>query len=187
MLSQFIPQLSQLSSVDIAQVYYDPTMTIFVTSPGRITPYHMDGETNFLAQVFGTKLAYIYNGADGQILSDAQLERYWTGGLPKIEFPEAFPQGHWQYTLAPGNGVFNPAVFPHWLQNGPDVSISVSINFKRRRNSTIGAFRTNHFLRRLGLKPTPPGKSLPLDRAKEATFGRLYQAAQSLRDKLKKT
>ena len=60
--------------MDIADVYYDPTMTIFVTSPGRITPYHMDGETNFLAQIHGTKLVYIYDGNDKAVLSDEDME-----------------------------------------------------------------------------------------------------------------
>jgi hypothetical protein len=184
-LNQIIPQLSMLSGVDIAKVYYDPTMTIFVTSPGRVTPYHMDGETNFLAQIHGTKLVYIYDGADQSVLSHTDLEKYWTGKLPKIDYPDNLPHGHWQYTLAPGNGVFNPAIFPHWLENGDDVSISVSMNFKRRHNVSIGANRTNAFLRRLGLKPTPPGVSPALDRAKEATFGRLYQAAFDLRNRLK--
>ena len=60
-LTTLIPEISSLTGVDIAQVYYDPTMTIFVTSPGRITPYHMDGETNFLAQIHGPKDVYIYD------------------------------------------------------------------------------------------------------------------------------
>jgi hypothetical protein len=184
-LEEMIPQLSELAAVDIARVYYDPTMTIFVTSPGRITPYHMDGETNFLAQIHGTKLVYIYNGDDTNVLSPEQMEQYWTGALPRIEVPAGLPEGHWQHTLAPGNGVFNPAIFPHWLQNGPEVSVSVSINFKRRNNATIGAYRTNRYLRKAGLTPTAPGKNGTLDRAKEATFGRLYQTAFDARDVLK--
>ena len=184
-LNEIIPELSRVSGVDIPKVYYDPTMTIFITSPGRITPYHMDGETNFLAQIRGAKLAYIYDGANHKVLSPQQLELYWTGNLPKIDYPENLPHGHWQYTLAPGNGVFNPAIFPHWLQNGDDVSISVSMNFKRRHNATIGAHRTNRFLRRLGLNPTPPGNNPTLDRVKEATFGRLYEAAHNTATTLK--
>jgi hypothetical protein len=184
-LDEIVPELSALANVPIASTYYDPTVTIFVTSPGRVTPYHMDGETNFLAQIHGSKLVYIYDGADPQVLSTRDLERYWTGNLPKIDYPDNLPYGHWKYTLEPGNGVFNPAIFPHWLQNGDDVSISVSMNFKRRHNTSIGAHRTNHFLRRLGLKPTPPGQSPALDRAKEATFGRIYQAAYDVRQALK--
>ena len=184
-LLEIIPELSQLAGVDVPKVYYDPTMTIFVTSPGRITPYHMDGETNFLAQIHGEKLAYIYNGNDRSVLSQRDMEKYWTGALPKIDYPENLPHGHWQYTLAPGNGVFNPACFPHWLQNGEGVSVSVSINFKRRHNASIGAHRMNRYLRKAGISPTAPGQSPSLDRAKEATFGRLYATAETLRNKLK--
>ena len=189
-LQALIPELSSLTGVDIAQVYYDPTMTIFVTSPGRITPYHMDGETNFLAQVRGPKDVYIYDARQKDVLSAQDMERYWTGKLPKIEYPEALPHGHWKYRLMPGNGVFNPATFPHWLQNGPEVSVSVSINFKRRHDPLIGAHRTNNYLRKLGLRPTAPGSSAALDRVKEATFGRLYAAAdtaaKAAKSKLKK-
>ncbi len=184
-LRAMLPEIAALTSVDVEEVYYDPTMTIFVTSPGRITPYHMDGETNFLLQVRGSKHAYIYDANDKSVLSDADLEKYWTGGLPKIELPEALPHGTWRFELAPGNGVFNPATFPHWLQNGDDVSISVSVNIKRKRNANIGAYRVNHFLRRAGLKPSAPAPaSQPtvLDRAKEATLGRLYEKAKVLRD-----
>jgi hypothetical protein len=185
-LLEIIPELSKLSGIDVARVYYDPTMTIFVTSPGRITPYHMDGETNFLAQIHGEKLAYIYDGNNPSVLSQQDMEKYWTGSLPKIDYPKTLPHGHFQYTLAPGNGVFNPACFPHWLQNGDNISVSVSINFKRRHNSTIGAHRMNRYLRKLGLNPKAPGQSLSLDHAKEATFGRLYSAAETTRNKLKK-
>lgn len=184
-LKRIIPELSALSGVDISKIYYDPTMTIFVTSPGRITPYHMDGETNFLAQIHGEKLAYIYDGNDPNVLSQQQMEHYWTGKLPKIDYPDSLPFGHWQYTLRPGNGVFNPACFPHWLQNGNGVSVSVSMNFKRRRDASIGAHRMNKYLRRLGMKPRTPGVSLTLDRAKEATFGRLYSTAETLKKKIK--
>jgi len=178
-LMQIVPQLSEVSGVDIAKVYYDPTMTIFITSPGRITPYHMDGETNFLAQIHGTKKVYIYDGTNPAVLSAEQLEKYWTGNLPKIDYPENLPNGHWQYKLEPGIGVFNPAIFPHWLKNGDEVSVSVSMNFKRRHNVSIGALRFNHFARKLGILPEAPGRSRRVDRAKEMFFGRAYEFAKT--------
>jgi len=178
-LMQLVPQLSEVAGVDISKVYYDPTMTIFITSPGRITPYHMDGETNFLAQIHGTKLVYIYDGLDQNVLTTEKLEKYWTGNLPKIDYPENLPHGHWQYKLAPGNGVFNPAIFPHWLQNGDEVSVSVSMNFKRRHNSSIGAHRFNHFARKFGMHPEAPGRNKSVDRAKEMFFGRAYEFAKA--------
>jgi hypothetical protein len=175
-LRGLVSQISAVAGMDMASVYYDPTMTIFITSPGRLTPYHMDGETNFLAQIHGTKLVYIYDGLDSSVLSQQQMEKYWTGNLPKIDYPETLPHGHWQYTLAPGNGVFNPAIFPHWLQNGNEVSVSVSMNFKRRHDATIGAHRFNHFARKIRIAPQSPGTSAGLDRAKEVLFGRSYEA-----------
>jgi hypothetical protein len=185
-LKRIIPELSTLTAVDMAKAFYDPTMTIFVTSPGRITPYHMDGETNFLAQIHGEKRAYLYDGNAPDVLTQQQMELYWTGKLPKINYPGTMPFGQWQYCLKPGNGVFNPACFPHWLQNGNGVSVSVSMNFKRRHNAAIGAHRMNKYLRRLGMNPTAPGVSPGVDRAKEATFGRLYLAAEATRNKLRK-
>jgi hypothetical protein len=189
-LRGLVSQISAVAGLDMASVYYDPTMTIFITSPGRLTPYHMDGETNFLAQIHGTKLVYIYDGEDSSVLSQQQMEKYWTGSLPKIDYPENLPHGHWQYTLAPGNGVFNPAIFPHWLQNGTEVSVSVSMNFKRRRNATIGAHRFNHFARRAGIAPRTPGVSAGLDRAKEVAFGRPYElvhgAVKAMRSRVAK-
>jgi len=178
-LMQLVPQISEVAGVDIAKVYYDPTMTIFITSPGRITPYHMDGETNFLAQIHGTKMVYIYDGKDPSVLTIEQLENYWTGNLPKIDYPENLPHGHWQYTLAPGNGVFNPAIFPHWLQNGDEVSVSVSMNFKRRHDAKVGALRFNHFARKFGMHPEPPCRNKAVDRAKEMFFGRAYEFAKT--------
>jgi len=182
-LMQLVPQLSEVAGVDIAKVYYDPTMTIFITSPGRITPYHIDGETNFLAQIHGTKMVYIYDGKNQNVLTTEQLEKYWTGNLPKIDYPENLPHGNWQYKLQPGNGVFNPAIFPHWLQNGNEVSVSVSMNFKRRHDATIGASRFNHFARKFGLQLEAPGRNKNVDRAKEMFFGRAYEFAKA---KLKK-
>jgi hypothetical protein len=70
-------------------------------------------------------------------------------------------------------------------QSRSRVSVSVSINFKRRHNATIGAHRTNKYLRKLGLNPTAPGVSAGVDRAKEASFGRLYSAAETLKKKVK--
>ncbi len=183
--NEIVPAISAVAGVDMAAKYYDPTMTIFVTSPGRITPYHMDGETNFLAQIAGTKLATSTTAPTLASSHPCSSRTYWTGKLPKIDYPESLPNGHWQYALAPGNGVFNPAIFPHWLQNGPEVSVSVSINFKLRHNATIGAHRMNHYLRKLGIKATPPGCNFALDRAKEATFGRLYAFADATAKKLK--
>lgn len=184
-LEMFITELSQLTGIDLRRRYHDPILTIFITSPNRITPYHLDGEANFLAQVHGRKLVHLYDAHDPYILTTEEMERYWTGHLLAPRWHEELADGQWRYELAPGLGVFNPATFPHWLRNADNVSVSVSINFKRVRNDEIGAYRTNYYARKLGMRPTPPGRLPGVDRLKSITFGRLYEGAHASRRLLK--
>ena len=184
-LELLIQELSELTAVDLRRKYHDPILTIFITSPNRITPYHLDGEANFLAQVQGKKSVFLYNAKDPSILTEEEMERYWTGHLLAPKWHDELPEGHWRYDLSPGLGVFNPATFPHWVKNSDSVSVSVSINFKRVRNDAVGAYRANYYARKIGLHPTEPGQSSALDRMKNLTFGRLYAGAHSARKSLR--
>ena len=48
---------------------------------------------------------------------------------------------------------------PHWVQNGPEASVSLSITFHTPVNKRkIGVHAFNAKLRRIGLKPAPPGR-----------------------------
>ncbi len=49
---------------------------ILVSSPGRITPYHMDSETNFLLQVTGNKLFHIFDQTDRTLVTDRAIIGY---------------------------------------------------------------------------------------------------------------
>src|SRR6267142_5609735 len=46
---------------------------IFVTSPGSITPYHMDKEINFLLQIRGSKTIRVFCASDREVLSEVEL------------------------------------------------------------------------------------------------------------------
>ncbi len=185
-LGLFITELSQLTGVDLRRRYHDPILTIFITSPNRITPYHLDGEANFLAQVLGNKTVYLYNAHDPRILTTEEMERYWTGHLLAPRWHDDLSDGQWRYDVSPGVGVFNPATFPHWVKNTNNVSVSVSINFKRVRNNAIGAYRANYYARKIGMHPTAPEKKPALDRLKNLTFGKLYEGAYAARGALRR-
>jgi hypothetical protein len=180
-LAVFIAELSELTGTDLGRRYRDPILTIFITSPNRITPYHLDGEANFLAQVQGSKSVFLYNAHDPRILTQEEIERYWTGHLLAPRWHDDLSEGQWRYDVSPGVGVFNPATFPHWVKNGDNVSVSVSINFKRVRNDAIGAYRANYYARKIGWRPTLPGQKPALDRVKNLTFGKLYESAHAAR------
>ncbi|MGA2349512.1 MAG: hypothetical protein ABSF70_03685 [Terracidiphilus sp.] len=184
-LDAFISELSDLSGKDLRRNYHDPILTIFITSPNRITPYHLDGEANFLAQVQGKKSVFLYNSRDPKILTNEEMERYWTGNLLAPRWHDELSEGQWRYDVSPGLGVFNPATFPHWVKNSNNVSVSVSINFKRVRNDEIGAYRANYYERKIGLRPTEPGRSPGLDRMKNLTFGKLYEGVHAARSALR--
>jgi hypothetical protein len=184
-LEVFISELSELSGIDLRRRYHDPILTIFITSPNRVTPYHLDGEANFLAQVQGSKSVFLYNARDPEILTTEEMERYWTGNLLAPRWHDELSEGQWRYDVSPGVGVFNPATFPHWVRNADNVSVSVSINFKRVRNDSIGAYRANYYARKIGLHPTAPGRSPVVDRLKSVTFGKLYEGAHAARKALR--
>ncbi len=169
-LNRLEDELSRLTGIDIASRYSDPIMTVLITSPLRITPYHIDGEANLLMQVRGTKSVYIFDGEDHEVLPVAELEGFWTGDIRAPKYKKELQSRSWRFDLAPGDGVMNPVIFPHWVQNGPEVSISLSTNFKRVSDDKADAYRVNRRLRRIGFHPMEPGEAPSVDHLKGAVY-----------------
>ena len=177
-LNTCMDELGALCNVDLKRSYRDPVMTILITSPGRVTPYHIDGEANFLLQIQGSKTVHIFNGDDSEVLTDIELEKFWSGEDTKApKYREHLEAKAWRFEISTGTGVSNPVIFPHWVENGPDVSVSLSINFKRVVDAAADAHRVNHALRKMGLHPRRPGSSPALDGIKSSG----YRAARSLK------
>jgi hypothetical protein len=163
-------ELSTLTGIDISSRYRDGLMTILISSPGRVTPYHIDGEANLLMQMRGTKAVYIFDGNNREVLSSSELEKFWSGDIHAPVYREHLQDRAWRFDLAPGLGVANPVIFPHWVQNGPEVSISLSVNFKRRVDDLADAYRVNRQLRKFGFHPTEPGTVKFVDRTKGVAY-----------------
>ena len=135
---------------------------IFVTSPGSVTPYHIDPEHNFLLQVRGEKHVTMFDGRDRSILRETDLEQMYMDAGRNLPFEEEWEQRAWKFTLQPGEGLHFPVTYPHYVRNGEAVSISLSITFRtpdldRRRM----LYRRNAAKRAAGQQPTPVG-SRPL-------------------------
>lgn len=145
--------------------------TLLIASPGRITAYHIDADCNHLLQIAGHKQLSVFDQTDRSLTPDQELEDYYCG-----DFNGARPKDHRQgdavvYPLVPGDGVHIPCTAPHWARNGDSVSIALSLNFDLRsgeRQASI--YRLNRRLRRLGLQPTPPGRSAWRDQLKLASI-----------------
>jgi hypothetical protein len=151
--------------------------TLVISSPHRVTSYHIDAEVNFLLQVRGHKLLHVFNPNDRSILSDAELEAFYGGNYNGAHYKEDREPDASVYELEPGKGVHMPLHAPHWAQNLDDVSVGVSLNF----NLTSGArlaklYKMNNRLRKAGLAPLPPGVSPWRDGIKLTAFAGLERA-----------
>jgi len=141
---------------------------IFVSSPNSVTPVHFDIEHSLLMQVSGCKTVSI-----GRWESDAarrhEFNRYWDGSHGRIETLQA-EEG--AYTMTPGRAVYIPPGTPHWVHNGPDISLSVTLTYFTA--ATVRENRVEDFnahLRRRHLKPREPGHSATVDMAKSCAMG----------------
>lgn len=131
---------------------------IFVSSPGSVTPYHIDPENNFLLQVRGSKKVHMFDPADRVVLPEEKIEAFFTGAHRNLQMDERhLDRGQW-FDLQPGSGLHFPVVAPHWVQNGPEVSVSFSITFQTDDSSRRQSLhRLNAWLRRRGWKPSDVG------------------------------
>lgn len=145
---------------------------LFVSSPGSVTPFHIDPEHNFLFQIRGTKTIHIFDRDDRDVLSERQIEASCFGAHRNLPYRDEFEPRGQTFTLGPGDGLYFPVRAPHWVQNGSDVSVSYSFTFRssaseRERKAAF----VNALLRRGGLAPRPVGAGR--DRAKVAIFDAL--------------
>lgn len=159
---------------------------IFVSSPGSITPYHIDPECNFLLQVRGSKTVHMFDAEDRVVLPEAKIEAFFNGAHRNLVIDPALMQRGQYFELEPGDGLHFPVVAPHWVKNGPAVSISFSITFQtdasRRRQSL---HRFNRGLRKLGLRPSQVNRSPWRDHCKYALcrFGRAVKQVRGSANK----
>ena len=140
---------------------------VFVSSPNSVTPAHFDIEHSLLMQVSGAKAVSFGRFAD-QRDRRYEVDRYWDGSHGRIE---SLPPEAALYELTPGHGVYIPPIAPHWVHNGPAISLSVTLTYftaATERENLIEAF--NARLRHLHLHPRPPGRSAASDRAKAAAM-----------------
>jgi hypothetical protein len=159
--------LSQTTSPGMA----DRESFVFVSSPGSITPYHMDPEENFLLQIRGSKTMSVFNPSDPAILTEREVERFYSGAHRNLVFRDEIRGKAQVFELRPGVGIHVPVTAPHWVQNGPEVSISYSITFQTKASlRRAQAYRMNAGLRRWGLKPSPIGQSPLRDGLKQLAF-----------------
>jgi len=145
---------------------------IFVSSPGAITPFHSDPEYNILMQTRGKKTMTLFSGHDEEVLSPAFHEIYHHGGPRTVKWDDAYAPKGTSVTLCPGDAVYVPLKWPHYVQNGSEVSISLSVTWRSEWSYEEADARAfNGLARKLGVKPSAP-RLLPKHNLVKATAWR---------------
>jgi len=143
---------------------------LFVSSPGSTTPFHLDSEDNFFVQIHGDKVFAIYDNQDHSIASEDQIEHCITKHR-NLKFDDSYVAREMYNDLKPGEGVFVPYLWPHWVKTKDSYSISVAITWKtatvKRRNDL---YVFNAMLRDRGMAQKAPGVQPALDAVKLAAF-----------------
>ncbi|MBA3462114.1 MAG: cupin-like domain-containing protein [Deltaproteobacteria bacterium] len=151
---------------------------IFISSPGSVTPYHIDHEYNFLLQIRGSKKMTIFDPA---VLGEEAIERFYRGEHRNLVFDQSLAARSQTFELKPGDGVHVPVNAPHYVLNGPAASVSFSITFRTPEGDRRSAvYEVNDRLRRFGLKPRPVGTSQLVDRAKYLGYALIERAQKRL-------
>jgi hypothetical protein len=147
---------------------------VFVSAPGSVTPAHVDPEHNFLLQVRGGKIMHVGAFGDDEVRA-RELERFHSGSHRNIE---QVPADLEAVGLQPGQGIYVPPDAPHWVQNGDEVSISLSITWRTPTTSRRGRlWAANHRMRQRGRSPQLPGASR-LEDARKLAGARAVQVRE---------
>jgi hypothetical protein len=148
-----------------------PQGYVFISSPNAVTPYHFDPEHNILLQLTGSKVMTQFPAGNPQFAPDTVHEAYHTGGARELHWDKQMAQGGQEFALAPGDAMFVPVMAPHFVRNGPQSSISLSITWRSDWSfAEADARALNSMLRARGLAPKAPGRWPSQNWAKSRSF-----------------
>ena len=132
---------------------------VFVSSANAVTPYHFDPEHNILLQLRGSKVMTQFPAGDARYAPDTVHEGYHTGGERELRWDDAMLAGGTEFAIKTGEALFVPVMAPHFVKNGPEPSISLSITWRSEWSYEEADARAfNKKLRLLGLRPKAPGR-----------------------------
>lgn len=152
-----------------------PQAFIFVSSPNAVTPYHFDPEHNILLQLRGSKVMTMFPAGDPRFAPDEVHETYHRGGKRELVWHDRLLDLGLGFALVPGDALYVPVMSPHFVNNGPAVSISLSITWRSDWSfAEADARALNGLLRQWGFTPKRPGRWPHSNKAK-ATVWRIVR------------
>jgi len=154
---------------------------IFISSAVATTPFHFDPEVNFFCQIEGDKTYHVYPPA---AVTEDELERFYKRGIVNIgqvDLSKRQASQECVFSLRAGAGLHQPQNAPHWVETGKSRSISYSFVFETAASRAKGRARSaNHYLRKFGLNPSPPGVNSTVDAIKSSAMQFVIPARQTV-------
>lgn len=152
---------------------------IFVSSPNAVTPFHFDPEHNILMQVRGSKTMTVFPAGDESIVAAREHERFHAGGHRNLPFDDSFLAKGMPVTIGPGEGIYVPVKAPHFVRNGPETSVSLSVTWRSEWSyREEQAHGLNAVLRKAGLDPAMPRRFPSQNLAKSVAYRALAKAGR---------
>lgn len=153
---------------------------IFVASAGSVTPFHADYEENLFLHLAGPKTFHLFDNRDRSFVSEADLETF-PGKHRNLAYDDSFYARGQHHQMHPGEGLYVPYAWPHWVETGDRFAVSIAVTWKtravRRRNALLFM---NAVLRRLGWPQPAPDRRPMWDAAKIAAYRPLRLAVKPL-------
>lgn len=145
---------------------------VFISSPGSVTPFHFDPEHNVLLQIQGRKLMTVFPAEDEDLLSAEAHEAFHLGRHHRnLPWQDRFAAKGIPFELTPGTALHVPVKRPHWVQNGPEPSISLSVTWRSEWSYAEADARAfNAVLRKAGLTPKSPALYPAQNRVKALAY-----------------
>lgn len=167
---------------DVTGRMLDLEAFIFVSSPGAVTPYHFDPEHNILLQLRGSKTMTVFPADDPRFASGPSHELFHMGEHHRnLPWQEDFAEHGMAVRLTPGDAIYVPVKSPHWVLNGPEVSISLSVTWRSDWSANEAQARlANHYLRKAGLNPKAPKRFPAQNRAKSLAHRAYAKAVRTV-------
>ena len=186
LLNQCIGEIQSLLGRDLKSEMMVQDAIVFITSPRRVTAYHIDRECNFILQIHGEKEISVFDKHDREVLPEEEIERFWMVDNNAAVYKPELQERAAVYKMVPGKAIHVPVNSPHWVKNGENISVTLSANFQFRDEFPAHVYRANYLLRKLGRTPTPPGRSRTLDALKTAAMKVSYEPAKQARRWMRK-
>ncbi len=179
LLDEYEAFVREIAGPEASKLLRNAEMLVFITSPNRKTPFHIDAEVNFLVQISGSKDLWVCDPNDRAITTEEEIEQYYGVAISAGTYKPHAEEAARNFTLNPGDAVHIPTHGAHWVQNHDKVSVSLSLNLEFPDWHQADVYRANHYLRRLGLSPRSPGQSIVADRSKAAVIGAIRTAKRT--------